>query len=66
MGMFGVGPVLSPQLIAEIGDERRFHPKKALVALALTLLLTNLAKQIFAAAVFSSVVQLLCVELCFL
>ena len=66
MGMFGVGPVLSTQLIAEIGDERRFHPKKALVALALTLLLTNLAKQILAAAVFSSVVQLLCVELCFL
>ena len=34
MGMFGVGPTLGPQLIAEIGDERRFHSKKALVAFA--------------------------------
>lgn len=34
MGMFGVGPALGPQLIAEIGDVRRFHSKKALVAFA--------------------------------
>ena len=32
--MFGVGPVLGPQLMAEIGDVRRFHSKKALVAYA--------------------------------
>ena len=25
MRMFGVGPVLGPQLMAEIGDVRRFH-----------------------------------------
>ncbi len=34
MGMFGVGSVLGPQLMAEIGDVRRFHSKKALVAFA--------------------------------
>ena len=34
MQMFGVGPVLGPQLMAEIGDVRRFHSKKALVAFA--------------------------------
>lgn len=34
MSMFGVGPKLGPQLIAEIGDVRRFHSKKALVAYA--------------------------------
>jgi transposase len=34
MQMFGVGPVLGPQLMAEIGDVRRFHSKKALVAYA--------------------------------
>lgn len=34
MKMFGVGPTLEPQLIAEIGDVRRFHSKKALVAFA--------------------------------
>ena len=34
MRMFGVGPVLGPQLMAEIGDVRRFHSKKALVAYA--------------------------------
>ena len=32
--MFGVGPALGPQLIAEIGDVRRFYSKKALVAYA--------------------------------
>lgn len=32
--MFGVGPTLGPQLMAEIGDVRRFHSKKALVAFA--------------------------------
>ena len=34
MRMFGVDPVLGPQLMAEIGDVRRFHSKKALVAFA--------------------------------
>ena len=34
MDMFGVGPSLGPQLIAEIGDVRRFYSKKALVAFA--------------------------------
>ena len=34
MEMFGVGPVLGPQLMAEIGDVRHFHSKKALVAFA--------------------------------
>lgn len=34
MHMFGVGPTLGPQLMAEIGDIRRFHSKKALVAFA--------------------------------
>ena len=34
MGMFGVGPALGPQLMAEIGDVRRFYSKKALVAFA--------------------------------
>lgn len=34
MEMFGIGPVLGPQLMAEIGDVRRFHSKKALVAYA--------------------------------
>ena len=34
MEMFGVGPALGPQLIAEIGDVSRFYSKKALVAYA--------------------------------
>ena len=34
MRMFGVGPILGPQIMAEIGDVRRFHSKKALVAFA--------------------------------
>ena len=34
MKMFGVGPTLGPQLMAEVGDIRRFHSKKALVAFA--------------------------------
>lgn len=34
MEMFGVGPTLGPQLIAEISDVRRFYSKKALVAYA--------------------------------
>lgn len=34
MRMFGVGPVLGPQLMAEIGDVRRFERKQALVAFA--------------------------------
>lgn len=32
--MYGIGPVLGPQLLAEIGDVRRFYSKKALVAFA--------------------------------
>lgn len=34
MRMFGVGPVLGPQLMAEIGDVRRFDRKQSLVASA--------------------------------
>ena len=34
MQMFGVRPTLGPQLMAEIGDVRRFYSKKALVAFA--------------------------------
>jgi len=34
MEMYGVGPRLGPQLMAEIGDVRRFHSKSALVAYA--------------------------------
>ncbi len=34
MDMFGVGPTLGPQLMAEIGDMRRFYSRKALVAYA--------------------------------
>ena len=34
MEMYGVGPRLGPQLMAEIGDVRRFHSKAALVAYA--------------------------------
>ncbi|OON84661.1 IS110 family transposase [Oribacterium sp. C9] len=34
MSMYGVGTVLGPQLIAEIGNVRRFHSKKALIAYA--------------------------------
>ena len=34
MEMFGIGPALGPQLMAEIGDVRRFYSKKALVAYA--------------------------------
>ena len=34
MRMFGVGPVLGPQLMAEIGDVRRFERKQSLVAFA--------------------------------
>lgn len=34
MQMFGVGPALGPQLMTEIGDVRRFQPKKALVDFA--------------------------------
>lgn len=34
MKIFGVGPVLGPQIMAEISDVRRFHSKKALVAFA--------------------------------
>lgn len=34
MKIFGVGPALRPQLMAEIGDVRRFHSKKALIAFA--------------------------------
>lgn len=32
--IYGLGPILGPQLMAEIGDVRRFYSKKALVAFA--------------------------------
>jgi transposase len=32
MSMYGVGKVVGPQLIAEIGDPRRFHNRKAITA----------------------------------
>ena len=32
MSMYGVGKALGPQLIAEIGDPRRFHSRKAITA----------------------------------
>lgn len=34
MEMYGVGPSLGPQLMAEIGDVRRFSSKKSLIAFA--------------------------------
>ena len=34
MSMYGVGSTLGPQLMAEIGDVRRFYAKKALIAFA--------------------------------
>ena len=34
MGMYGVGKILAPQLMAEIGDTRRFHSRKAITAFA--------------------------------
>ena len=34
MGMYGVGDFLGPQLMAEIGDVRRFERKQSLVAFA--------------------------------
>ena len=34
MGLYGVGEILGPQLIAEIGDVNRFETKKSLVAFA--------------------------------
>ena len=34
MALYGVGEVLGPQLIAEIGDVSRFHSKKSLIAFA--------------------------------
>jgi transposase len=42
MRMFGVGSVLGPQFMAEIGDVRRFTPRKRWsLLLALTLRLTS-------------------------
>ena len=32
IGMYGVGKYLAPQLMAEIGDPRRFHSRKAITA----------------------------------
>ena len=53
MGMFGIGPALGPPLMAEIGDVRRFHSKKALVAVAgIDALLTNSVKWTSVATVF--------------
>ena len=55
MGMFGVGPALGPQLMAEIGDVRRFHSRKRWWPLrALTPHHTNPAKWMFVAAAFPS------------
>ena len=34
MAMFGVGTVLGPQLMADSGDTRRFHSRKAITAFA--------------------------------
>lgn len=34
MGMYGVGPAIGPQLMAEIGDVRRFSHRGALIAYA--------------------------------
>jgi transposase len=34
LSMYGVGKILAPQLIAEIGDVTRFHSKRALTAFA--------------------------------
>ena len=34
MAMYGVGPTLGPQLIAEIADVHRFYAKKAIIAFA--------------------------------
>ena len=34
MALYGVGEVLGPQLIAEIGDVSRFKSKKSLIAFA--------------------------------
>lgn len=34
MSLYGVGEILGPQLIAEIGDVRRFESKKSLIAFA--------------------------------
>ena len=60
MGMFGVGPSLGPQLMAEIGDVRRFHSKKALVAFAgIDAPPYNPAKWMSAAAAFQAGVCLL-------
>ena len=55
MEMFGVGPALGPQLMAEIGDVRRFHSKKSLVAFAgIDAPPYQSAKWIFVAAAFPS------------
>lgn len=32
MNLYGVGDIVGPQLIAEIGDTRRFHSRKAITA----------------------------------
>ena len=34
MSMFGVGKVYGPQLIAEVGDTRRFRNRRAITAFA--------------------------------
>ena len=66
MGMFGVGPALGPQLMAEIGDVRRFHSKKALWPLrVLTPRRTSPARWKSAAAASPNGVPLPFVERCF-
>lgn len=47
MDMFGVGPTLGPQLIAEIGDVRRFYSKKALVQCGKTAVLGDFISRQF-------------------
>ena len=65
MEMFGVGSTLGPQLMAEIGDVRRFHSKKALVAFAgIDAPLASLAKWTYTAAASPNGVPPLCAELC--
>ena len=63
MRIFGVSLALVPQLIAEIGDVRHYHSKKALEAFAdIDTHLTSPARWIFTAAVSPNVVRLHCAE----
>ena len=65
MEMFGVGPALGPQLMAEIADVRRFHSKKALVAfVGIDPLHTSLDSWIFTAEASPNGVLPRCAERC--